>query len=132
MLRRHLFVAALATLVGSAASAQTTHTVELQHDAASHVYRFKPDRIVAHAGDVLVFRVTGGGNHSIVFEDGMPPAARAALSAALPRRVGDLAGPLLGPNAEYRIVVPALPSGEYRFYCLPHRAYDEAGMLVVR
>ena len=130
--RHRLIFAALTLALASAARAQTTHTVELQHDAALHEFRFKPARVEARAGDVVVFRVTGGGNHSIVFEDGMPPAARAALSAALPRRVGDLAGPLLGPNAEYRIVIPALPAGEYRFYCLPHRAYDEVGVLVVR
>ncbi|MEO8226557.1 MAG: hypothetical protein ABI637_03950, partial [Gemmatimonadota bacterium] len=58
-------------------------------------------------------------------------AVRTALGAAMPRRVGDLAGPLFGPDAEYRIVLPALPAGEYRFYCLPHRAYDETAVLVV-
>lgn len=114
------------------ARAQTTHQVRLEHDAAQHEYRFNPARITVHAGDVLAFRVTGGGDHSIVFEDTMSPAAKSALGAAMPRRVGDLAGPLLGPNAEYRITIPSLPAGEYRFYCLPHRAYDEVGVLVIK
>jgi plastocyanin len=48
------------------------------------------------------------------------------------RRVGDLSSPLLTTEgAEYRIVVPALPPGRYAFFCLPHRAYDERGQLII-
>ena len=113
-------------------AAQTVHEIRLEHDAAFHEYRFSPARVVARAGDILVFKVTGGGDHGVVFEGGMPAAARAALSAAMPRRVGELSSPLLGPKSEYRIVLPSLPAGDYRFYCLPHRAYDEAGVLTIR
>lgn len=126
-------VVAFATLAAAPqVAAQTVHEIRLEHDAAAHEYRFNPARIVAHAGDVLVFRVAGGGDHGVVFEGGMPAAARAALSAAMPRRVGELSSPLLGPKSEYRIVLPSLPAGDYRFYCLPHRAYDEVGVLTVR
>ena len=126
-------VAAIATLaLAPRAGAQTVHEIRLEHDAAAHEYRFSPARTVARAGDILVFKVTGGGDHNVVFESGMPAAARAALSAALPRRVGDLSSPLLGPKAEYRIVLPSLPAGDYRFYCLPHRAYDEVGVLTIK
>ena len=126
-------VVALATLAAvPGAGAQTVHEIRLEHDAAAHEYRFSPARTVARAGDVLVFKVAGGGDHNVVFESGMPAAARAALSAAMPRRVADLSSPLLGPRSEYRIVLPSLPAGDYRFYCLPHRAYDEAGVLTIR
>jgi plastocyanin len=124
-------LAALATASAAPAHAQKVHEIRLEHDAAAHEYRFSPATISARAGDVLVFKVTGGGDHGIVFEGNMPAAARAALSAAMPRRVGDLSGPMLGPRAEYRITLPALPAGLYRFYCLPHRAYDEAGTLTI-
>ena len=96
-------------------------------------YSFAPATINAKAGDVLVFRVAGGGNHGVSFETGMPAAARAALNAAMPGRVGDLRSPLLARGAEYRIVIPAnMPAGRYRFFCLPHRAYDEVGYLVIQ
>lgn len=132
-IRSLLPFAALACLATApAAAAQAVHEIRLEHDAAVHAYRFNPDRIVARAGDVLVFKVTGGGDHGLVFEGGMPAAARAALSAAMPRRVGDLSSPLLGPRSEYRIVLPSLPAGDYRFYCLPHRAYDEVGVLTIK
>jgi len=128
-----LLFAAVAALASARPSvAQTVHQIRLEHDAAAHEYRFNPARTVARAGDVLVFKVTGGGDHGLVFEGGMPASARAALSAAMPRRVGDLSSPLLGPNSEYRIVLPSLPPGDYRFYCLPHRAYDEVGVLTIK
>ncbi len=125
-------VAALALATAPAVSAQTVHQIRLEHDAATHEYRFNPATITARAGDVLVFKVTGGGDHGIAFEDAMNPGARAALSAAMPRRVAELSGPLFGPGAEYRITLPSLPAGDYRFYCLPHRAYDEVGTLTIK
>jgi len=124
---------ALATVVSARpAAAQAVHQIRLEHDAVAHEYRFNPARTVARAGDVLVFKVSGGGDHGLVFEGGMPASARTALSAAMPRRVGELSSPLLGPNSEYRIVIPSLPAGDYRFYCLPHRAYDEVGLLTIK
>jgi plastocyanin len=106
-------IVALATLAAAPwATAQTVHEIRLEHDAAAHEYRFNPARTVARAGDVIVFKVTGGGDHNVAFESGMPAAARAALNAAMPRRVGDLSSPLLGPKSEYRVVLPSLPAGD--------------------
>jgi hypothetical protein len=68
----------------------------------------------------------------VTFEASIPEAAREALNAAMPGRAGNLSSPLLTRGGEYRIVVPQLPAGRYRFYCLPHRAYDEVGYLVIQ
>ena len=62
-------VAALALATAPAVSAQTVHQIRLEHDAATHEYRFNPATITARAGDVLVFKVTGGGDHGIAFEE---------------------------------------------------------------
>ena len=135
---RHLTsVTAGLTLLTSAlampASAQTVHEVRLSGDAEAETYAFAPATVTARAGDVLVFKAVSGGRHGVVFESNMPAAVRTALNAAMPRRVGDLSGPLMGPGSEYRIVIPAgMPAGRYRFFCLPHRAYDEVGYLVIR
>ena len=126
------WLAALALATAPTLGAQTTHEIRLEHDATTHEYRFNPASVTARAGDVLVFKVTGGGDHGIAFEDAMSPGTRAALSAAMPRRVAELSGPLIGPRAEYRITLPTLPAGVYRFYCLPHRAYDEVGTLTIK
>ncbi len=124
----------LALLVGSAgaAQAQRTHVIQMDGSAEQEEYSFAPATINAKPGDVLVFRVAGGGNHGVSFEAGMSAAAKAALNGAMQNRVGDLRSPLLARGSEYRIVLPAnMPAGRYRFFCLPHRAYDEVGYLVV-
>lgn len=136
MKRRSLAAAiglVLSLSVPVSGSAQATHVVKFQADPAQHDYRFEPAIIVAHPNDVLVFKVLNGAPHNITFEAAdLSPQAHAALNGALPRRSADLASPLLTePGAEYRVVVPAIPSGRYRFFCLPHRAYDERGELRV-
>jgi plastocyanin len=111
--------------------AQRVHEVRIEADAGKEVYRFSPARVTARPGDVVLFRAVTGSPHSIVFEGGkLSGGAREALNGAMTRRSGDLSSPLLTPDgAEYRITVPSLPPGTYEFFCLPHRAYDERGVL---
>jgi plastocyanin len=123
----------LALLLGLSAPgrAQAVHEVRLVVDTEKDEASFSPASVTAKPGDVLVFTAINGAPHSVVFEGkGLPPAARNALNGAMPRRAGDLSSPLLTENgAEYRITVPDLPTGRYRFFCLPHRAYDMRGEL---
>jgi plastocyanin len=127
---------AVLLMVGAAATsaAQTEREIRLQVNPEREQYRFLPARIVAHPGDVLVFKVINGAPHSIVFEAaGLSPQAHDALNSALPRRTADLSSPLLTTDgAEYRMILPSLPRGTYRFYCLPYRAYDMRGELRVQ
>lgn len=113
--------------------AQRVHEIRLETNPARELYRFVPAQITARPGDVLLFKTVSGTPHSIVFEAaGISGPAREALNGAMNRRAGDLSSPLLTANgAEYRIVVPALSPGRYPFFCLPHRAYDMRGVLVV-
>ena len=105
--------------------------IETRADEEEGSYTYEPETVTAEAGDILIFRGAEE-THAVSFERGISPAARQALNAAMPNRVGDLAGPLVPAGREYRITVPAsLPAGRYRFFCLPHRAYDEAGWLVI-
>ncbi len=126
-------VLVLALFVVRSSAAQATHLVKFQADTAAGEYKFEPAVVVAHPHDVLVFQLVNGGPHNITFESaGLSPQAHDALNAALPRRSADLTSPLLtAPGAEYRVVVPSIPPGHYRFFCLPHRAYDERGELRV-
>ena len=132
---RILVLAALVTVGKSlTVQAQETHVVTLEVDSDRDEYSFNPATVTARPGDVLVFRLTNGAPHSVVFEGaGLTRTAKEALNAAMPRRSGDLSSPLLTENGtEYRVTVPALPAGTYRFFCLPHRAYDMRGELRVR
>jgi plastocyanin len=113
--------------------AQRVHRIQLEANPAKEVYRFSPAQVTARPGDVLLFKVESGPPHSVVFEGaGLSETARAALNGAMPRRSADLGSPLLtAEGTEYRVVVPAIAAGTYRFFCLPHRAYDMTGQLQI-
>jgi plastocyanin len=125
---------AVSFLLSASAAAQATHVVRLIADPTKDDYRFDPADVTVSAGDMVVFRVASGAPHSVVFEgEGLSPAVHGAINAAIPNRSGDLSSPLLtAPGKDLRFVVPQLPAGSYRFYCLPHRAYDMRGALTVR
>jgi plastocyanin len=130
-------VAAAMILLGVGAvpaSAQATHVVRLIANAAKDDYRFEPATVTVQPNDVIVFRVASGSPHSIVFEgQGLSPGVRGAINSALPGRSGDLSSPLLtAVGKDYRMVVPQMPPGKYPFYCLPHRAYDMRGEMVIK
>lgn len=134
----HRFSASIVALgmtawIARPASAQTTHLVKLRADTVGREYLIEPAVVSVHPKDVVVFQVVSGAPHNITFEgSGLSPQAHAALNAALPRRSADLSSPLLvASGTEYRIVVPSIPPGTYKFFCLPHRAYDERGELRV-
>jgi plastocyanin len=130
-LKALIFSLAILAASAVAAEAQKIHEIRMEANADKEVYRFSPPLVTARPGDVLLFRVTSGPPHSIVFEgSGLSDQAREALNGAMSRRAGDLSSPLLTlPRAEYRIVIPQVPPGIYHFYCLPHRAYDMRGQL---
>jgi len=92
---------------------------------ASH--EMSPDDLTVNPGDTLVFHVESGAPHALGIDPaGMTPAVHEAWNRALPRRVGDLRGPLMRQNDSYEVVIPwSVPKGKYRIFCLPHRAYDE-------
>ena len=112
--------------------AQATHVVRLI--VKDDLYRFEPASVVASPGDVLVFHVVSGAPHSVVFEgEGMSPGVKGAFNSAMSGRSGDLSSPLFtASGGDYRMIVPQVPAGTYGYYCLPHRAYDMRGSLVIK
>jgi plastocyanin len=126
-------LAGLVALVVTPAAAQEVHEIRMVAEGKGE-FRFVPASVSARRGDVLLFKALRGAPHSVVFEaKELSAQARERLNAALPRRAGDLSSPLLTEGSEYRIVVPqGLAAGTYRFYCLPHRAYDMRGELSVK
>jgi plastocyanin len=134
MMRMSLAALGLAASTSSSASAQTTHVVRLVANPSTDTYRFEPANVQARPNDVLVFQVVSGAPHSVVFEGkDLGSATRVAFNSAMPSRAGDLSSPLLtASGTEYRMTVPQVPPGSYPFYCLPHRAYDMQGTLMVR
>ena len=126
-------ILAVASFLAVPALAQSRTVVTVRGDTKADEYSYAPATVTVKRGDALVFKVTGNADHAVAFERNIPAAAKNALNAAMPGRVGDLSGPLIKPGREYVILIPRdMPVGRYRFFCLPHRAYDEAGWLEVR
>ncbi|HEY5545396.1 MAG TPA: plastocyanin/azurin family copper-binding protein [Gemmatimonadaceae bacterium] len=102
--------------------------------------RFMPALISARAGDTLAFINGRGGPHNVQFaDDSLSDEAHRLIDAAMPERPRvawsrdvPLAGPLLVLDGDtYKVVVPALPPGRYRFFCTPHLSGGMRGELVV-
>ena len=102
--------------------------------------RFSPSLITARVGDTLAFVNGRGGPHNVQFsDDSLSDAAHRLIDAAMPERPKQrwsrevpLAGPLLVLDGDtYKVVVPALPPGRYRFFCTPHVNGGMRGELVV-
>jgi plastocyanin len=127
-------IAVLGALLGAGvtpAPAQEVHEIRMVSSGKGE-YRFEPAAVKARRGDVLLFRSVSGGPHSVVFQGkGLAAPERDRLNEAMPRRAGDLSSPLLTDGSEYRVVIPALTAGSYRFFCLPHKAYDMKGEVTV-
>ena len=126
-------LAGLLALGATPAVAQEVHEIRMVADGKGE-FRFAPASISARRGDVLLFKAVRGAPHSVVFEGKeLSAQAREKLNAALPRRASDLSSPLLTEGSEYRVVVPlGLAAGSYKFFCLPHRAYDMRGEVIIK
>jgi plastocyanin len=126
-------IAALTVALGRPAGAQRVHEVRLEQSAGGGAFRFKPAQVTARPGEILEFRVENGGPYQIAFEPAdLTPAGRQQLDQALGSRGGALRGPLLTATGDrFRITVPALPPGRYRFFSLLHLAYRMSGTLIV-
>jgi plastocyanin len=115
------------------ALAQRVHQIRLLHESAES-YAFDPRRVEARAGDVLEFVVVSGGPYLVGFEaQGLKQPDADALEAGFSGRSGRLRGPVLGgAGARFRVVLPGLPKGSYRFVSFTQVAYRMAGLLVIK
>ncbi|HWA15131.1 MAG TPA: hypothetical protein VG817_01775 [Gemmatimonadales bacterium] len=115
-------------------AAQRVHTVKLIHEERTSLYQFQPSAVTARPGDVLAFTVESGGPYLIAFQpaDFSAPAL-SLMTRAIPGNNPELRAPALsGRGSSFRITLPSLPPGEYRFYSVTHVAYRMTGTLTVR
>lgn len=120
-------------LAAGPAAAQETRTVRLTRTADGSLFRFDPGRLTVRPGDVLEFRAEAGAPYVLAFEPAdLDARGRSLLAAALSHPNGELRGPVLADSgSRFRMTVPALPRGSYRFFSLTHVAYRMAGLLIV-
>ena len=110
----------------------TTHDVNMVLEGSS--YKYVPDQLTIKAGDVVRFHNVSGGPHNVSFwGDSIPSGAAEALKAGMPDQMAPLEGQLLTePNASYSVSFANAPTGEYKFYCLPHLALGMHGKITVQ
>lgn len=130
---RWMLILGLAAAVTPGLAAQTVVRVRLVQ-AGPEAFRFDPARITVRPGDVIEFSVASGGPYVVGFEpQDLTGPARERLQAAIPEPSAPLRSPVLaGPGAHFRLVLPELPKGKYRFASLTHLAYRMTGVLTVR
>jgi len=97
-------------------------------------YEYQPAELTIKAGDQITFHNKSGGPHSVSFwGDSIPSGADAALKSAMPDQMAPLEGPLLTEvDGTYIISFAGAPTGDYKFYCLPHLALGMRGKVTVQ
>ena len=108
------------------------HDVNMVLDGST--YKYDPSELTIKAGDVVTFHNKSGGPHNVSFwTDSIPSGAADVLKGTMPDQMAPLEGPLLTePDAAYKISFAGAPTGEYKFYCLPHLALGMHGKLAVQ
>lgn len=109
-----------------------THDVNMVLEGSKYTYQ--PAELTIKVGDVVRFHNLSGGPHNVSFwGDSIPQGAADKLKAGMPDQMAPLEGPLLTePNAIYQITFAGVPTGDYKFYCLPHLALGMKGKLTVQ
>ena len=97
-------------------------------------YKFDPAELTIKAGDVINFHNKTGGPHNVSFwADSIPAGAADKLKAGMPDQMAPLEGPLLTePEGVYKVTFAGVPTGDYKFYCLPHLALGMHGKIKVQ
>jgi plastocyanin len=114
------------------AAGGTAHDVNMVLDGST--YKYDPAELTIKAGDVINFHNKSGGPHNVSFwTDSIPSGAADVLKGAMPDQMAPLEGPLLTEqDAVYKVSFAGAPTGQYKFYCLPHLALGMHGKITVQ
>lgn len=123
--------AAEAAPAAAPATTGATHDVKMEFDGKT--YHFIPATLTIKTGDVVNFHNVSGGPHNVAFwADSIPAGAAAVLGANMPDQMTPLSGTMLvAQDAIYSISFAGAPTGEYKYYCLPHLAMGMRAILTV-
>jgi plastocyanin len=114
------------------AAGGATHDVNMVLEGSS--YKYVPEQLTIKAGDQVRFHNVSGGPHNVSFwADSIPSGAADPLKAGMPDQMAPLEGQLLTePNAVYTVNFANAPTGEYKYYCLPHLALGMKAKITVQ
>jgi plastocyanin len=108
------------------------HDVNMVLDGST--YKYDPAELTIKAGDVVNFHNKSGGPHNVSFwADSIPAGGADPLKAGMADQMAPLEGPLLTEqDAVYKVSFAGAPTGDYKFYCLPHLALGMHGKISVQ
>jgi plastocyanin len=114
------------------AAGGATHDVNMVLEGSS--YKYVPEQLTIKSGDQVRFINVSGGPHNVSFwADSIPSGAADPLKAGMPDQMAPLEGQLLTePNAVYTVNFANVPTGEYKYYCLPHLALGMKAKITVQ
>ena len=117
---------------GAPAAGGASHDVNMMLEGST--YKFDPAELTIKSGDVVNFHNKTGGPHNVSFwADSIPAGAADKLKAGMPDQMAPLEGPLLTePEGVYKVTFAGAPTGDYKFYCLPHLALGMHGKITVK
>jgi plastocyanin len=109
-----------------------SHDVNMVLDGST--YKFDPAELTIKAGDVVTFHNKSGGPHNVSFwADSIPAGGADVLKAGMADQMAPLEGPLLTEqDGTYKVAFTGAPTGDYKFYCLPHLALGMHGKITVQ
>lgn len=114
----------------AAATTGTTHEVQMIQEGME--YKYVPAALTIKAGDTVIFKSVSGGLHNVQFyADSIPAGSADALDAAITNKQGPLASALVGEGDSISITFAGVPTGEYKFFCLPHQTMGMHGVITV-
>ena len=116
----------------ASAAGGATHDVNMVLEGST--YKYDPADLTVRAGDVVNFHNKSGGPHNVSFwADSIPAGGADPLKAGMADQMAPLEGPLLTePDAVYKVSFAGAPTGDYKFYCLPHLALGMKGKITVQ
>lgn len=114
------------------ATTGATHNVDMVQEGTA--YKFVPAELTIKSGDVVNFHLKSGVPHNVSFwADSIPAGAQTVLEANMPEQASPLQGKMLTSVGEtYTVSFANAPTGEYKFYCLPHIAFAMFGKITVQ
>ena len=122
---------AMAPAPTTPAGTGTTHDVNMVLEGSD--YKFVPATLTIKAGDVVRYHDVSGGPHNVQFyPDSIPANAASVLDTNMPDKMGPLASPMVETGGTYTISFANAPTGEYKYYCLPHQAMGMKGSITVQ
>jgi plastocyanin len=126
----YLALFAVVLVVGSffvSVSPAAAETFTVKMGADNGMLLFVPATLSVKPGDTVKFVVNKVPPHNVVFDDKAIPGQDKALAKSMSHPNMEMS-----PGQGFEITVPKdAPSGEYSFYCAPHRAAGMVGKLNV-